>query len=96
MRCPTRRCRFASSAGSCFNPGRRTRIDVNDRDMSERTAVLFDLRDIVSAVLQIIAIGDRGGCHGGERNGHLTIMHGCGGEHATDRDLTIRGINVQL
>jgi hypothetical protein len=45
---------------------------------------------------QIVQVGDFRGGHGGEWNGDLAAMHGGCGEHATDRDLAVGGVDVQL
>jgi|GEM_PF-4377415 len=68
-----------------LQPRRGAWIDVDDRDMVQVSAVLFDRFGIVGAVHQVITTGDPGGGDGGERNGHLTVMHRGGGQHATNR-----------
>src|SRR5450631_3161726 len=75
---------------------RPARIDVDDRHMTESAAMVFDLRDMVGAIHQIVEVGDPRCGHGGERNGNLAIMHGRCCEHASDGDLTVGGVDVQL
>src|ERR1039458_9714140 len=72
------------------------RIDIDDRNMADITAVLLDRRIVVGAVHQIIQVGDPPGGHGGEWNGELAVMHGCGREHATDGDTAVRAVDMQF
>src|SRR5208337_4408028 len=95
-RCPTRRCRFASCSRSCFSPAAARGLMSMNRHMVETVAVLFDGGIVVGAVHQVIQVGDFRGGHGGERNGDLAVMDGGCGEHATDRDLAVRGVDMQL
>ena len=64
--------------------------------MIELAAVLFDRRDIVGAVHQVIKIGNPSGGDGGKRNGDLAVMHRRRGQHATDGNFAVRGVDMQL
>ena len=71
-------------------------VDVNKGDMAQRAAVLVDFWNVIGAVHQVIAGGQAAGGQGGERDGHLAVVHRGGGQEATDRDIAIGCVNVQL
>ena len=58
-----------------FAPWCTARVDVDDRDMPKATTVIGDFGDVISAVHEIVAIGDASAGQCGKGNGDLTIVH---------------------
>ena len=79
-----------------FQTGSRAGIDADDRDMTQSPAMLFDLGHVIRAVHQIIQVDDARGGYRGERERRLAVMYRRRGQHATDRDFPIGGVDVQL
>jgi hypothetical protein len=50
----------------------------------------------LSGIHQFIEMNDTAGCHRHQRDGHLRVIHTGAGQDRTDRDLSIRHIQMQL
>ena len=58
-----------------FAPWCAARVDVDDRDMPKAPTVIGDFGDIISAVHEVVAIGDASAGQRGKGNGDLTVVH---------------------
>ena len=64
--------------------------------MPERPAALSDWLGGVGGVHQVIQVGRARGGHRRERNGGVAVMQRGGGQDATDRDLAIGHVDMEL
>ena len=58
-----------------FASWRAARVGGDDRDMPQAAAVIGDFGDIISAVHEVVAIGDASAGQRGKGNGDLTVVH---------------------
>ena len=70
----------------------RARVDIDDRNVAESVAVIFDLRGVVSAIHQIIQVGQPRRRH----DRHPTVVERRGCKQTTDRDATVGYIQMQF
>ena len=64
--------------------------------MPERAALGPDFRRVVSAVHEVVEIGDTARRYGGQGDGGLAVVDGRRSQQAGDRDIAIGGIDVRF
>ena len=77
-----------------LSAGRRSRIDVDDGNVTERATVCSDLRGVVSAVHDIVQIGRPGRRHAGQWDRSLAVVKRGAGEQAADRNTTVGNVEM--
>ena len=71
------------------------RFGVDDGRMPKRAAFIPDFRRVVSAVHEIIEVGDAASTYRRQGDGGLAVVNGCRSQQARDGDIAIGDTNAE-